>query len=164
MEAAKMVRRRNKNSTSRKKGMNTYYDYTLLFITFFMVCFGLIMIYSTSSYIAQRDFNDSTKFVKGQGIAIILGLFAMIAVSKIDYRIFRKKLRNFNVNIAMLLFFLCVFLQFFVLVFGVESHGKKRWINLGFTTFQPSELSKVAIIIFMAYLIQKAPRTTRIIF
>lgn len=159
MEAAKMVRRRSRISTSRKKGMNTYYDYTLLFITFFMVCFGLVMIYSTSSYIAQRDFNDSTKFVKGQGIAIILGLFAMIAVSKIDYRIFRKKLRNFNVNVAMLLFFLCVFLQFFVLVFGVESHGKKRWINLGFTTFQPSELSKVAIIIFMAYLIQKAPRT-----
>ena len=98
MEAAKMVRRRSRISTSRKKGMNTYYDYTLLFITFFMVCFGLIMIYSTSSYIAQRDFNDSTKFVKGQGIAIILGLFAIIAVSKIDYRIFRKKLRSFNVN------------------------------------------------------------------
>lgn len=159
MEAARMVRRRSKNSTSRKKGMNTYYDYTLLFITFFMVCFGLVMIYSTSSYIAQRDFNDSTKFVKSQGIAIILGLFAMIAVSKIDYRIFRKKLRSFNVNLGMLLFFLCVFLQFFVLFFGVESHGKKRWINLGFTTFQPSELSKVAIIIFIAYLIQKAPRT-----
>ncbi|MBQ8044441.1 MAG: cell division protein FtsW [Clostridia bacterium] len=160
-EAARRVsrRRKYKYSTSRKKGVSAYYDYTLLFITFFMVCFGLIMIYSTSSYVAQRDYNDAAKFVKGQAVAAILGLIAMIVISKFDYRILRKKLKGFNVNIAMLLFFLCVFLQFFVLVFGVESHGKKRWINLGFTTFQPSELSKVAIIIFMAYLIQKAPRT-----
>lgn len=154
-----MVRRRGRRVAKKRKFTNEYYDYSLLFITFFLVCFGLVMIYSTSSYIAQRDYNDATKFVKSQAIAAILGLFAMIGVSKIDYRIFRKKLKGFNINLAMLLFFVCVFLQFFVLVFGVESHGKKRWINLGFTTFQPSELSKVAMIIFIAYIIQKAPRT-----
>lgn len=159
MEAARMARRRSKYSTSRKKGVSAYYDYTLLFITFFLVCFGLVMIYSTSSYVAQRDYNDAAKFLKSQAIAVVLGIIAMIFVSKFDYRILRKKFKQFNVNIATMLFILCVFLQVFVLFFGIEANGKKRWINLGFTTFQPSELSKVAVILFVAYLINKAPRT-----
>ena len=161
MEAARVSRRRSRSkySTSRKKSGSVYYDYTLLFITFFLVCFGLVMIYSTSSYVAQRDFNDAAHFVKSQAIAVVLGIFAMLFVSKLDYRMFRKKFKRFNLNIATMLFVLCVFLQVFVLLFGVEVNGKKRWINLGFTTFQPSELSKIAVILFVAYLINKAPRT-----
>lgn len=160
-----MVRKRRRRSASRRNSrasnmrINDYFDYSLLFITLFLVCFGLIMIYSTSSYIAQRDFNDATIFFRGQAIAAILGIFAMLFISRVDYRILRKKFKKFNINLAFLLYGVCVILQVYVLFFGMESHGKRRWINLGFTTFQPSELSKVAMIIFMSYLIQKAPRT-----
>ena len=154
-----MVRRRRRNSNIKNNRINEYFDYSLLFITLFLVCFGLVMIYSTSSYVAQRDFNDSAKFLKSQAIAAILGILAMIFISRIDYRILRRKFKKFNINIAMLLYLICIILQVVVLFFGIESHGKRRWINLGFISFQPSELSKVAIIIFMAYLIQKAPRT-----
>ena len=75
-----------------KKHFNNYYDYSLLFLTIFLCCFGLVMIYSTSSFVAQRDYNDSAKFLKSQALAVVLGTFAMVAASRIDYRRYTKRL------------------------------------------------------------------------
>ena len=91
-----MVRRRRRRSAIGEMKLNEYFDYSLLFITFFLVCFGLIMIYSTSSYVAQRDFNDAAKFFKGQAIAVILGVVAMLFIARVDYRVLRKKFKKFN--------------------------------------------------------------------
>jgi len=134
----------------KEKKEKTYFDYSLVFITVFLAVFGLIMIYSASSYIAQRDYNDASKFFKTQLISIVIGIVAMIFVAKIDYRKYAKRTRIAGFSYIQLLYVLCVFLQVFVLFFGRESHGKKRWIDLGFITFQPSELTKVAVILFVA--------------
>ena len=150
--------RDNRRSLQIKKHFNSYYDFSLLFLTIFLTCFGLVMIYSTSSYVAQRDFGDETHFLVNQAVAVILGVVGMLLASRVDYRLYVKPFKRIRINLVFILYLLCLFMQIFVLFFGVESHGKKRWINLGFTTFQPSELTKIAVILFVAFIVQKAPR------
>lgn len=145
--------------SGKLKKVHSYYDYSLLFLTLFLVCFGLVMIYSTSSYTAQTKNLAATHFLEKQGIAALLGVFAMIFVSKIDYRIYIKKLPVIKIKLVTLLYIFCSFLQIYVLIFGDEINGKKRWIDLGpLGSFQPSELSKVGTILFVAYVITLAPR------
>lgn len=153
-----MARNSYERTRSLKKP-HSYYDYSLLFITLFLVCFGLVMIYSSSSYTAQTKNLPPTRFLEKQGIAVILGVIAMIVVSKIDYRIYIKKLPVLRIKPVTLLYSLCSILQVVVLIIGEELNGKKRWIDLGpLGGFQPSELSKVGTILFVAYIIILAPR------
>lgn len=136
-----------------------YYDYSLFFLTLFLVCFGLVMIYSTSSYTAQTKGLPATHFLVKQGMAAALGVVAMIVASKIDYHIFLRKLPGFRIRLVTLLFMFCITLQVYVLFFGMQINGKRRWIDLGpLGSFQPSELSKVGTILLVAYLIMLAPR------
>lgn len=117
------------------------------------------MIYSTSAYTSQIKFTSSTVFLKKQMISVALGVCAMIFLSKIDYHFFLKKLPIIKMRPVTALYILCIGLQLFVLFFGMEVNGAKRWINLGpLGTFQPSELSKVATILFVAYMVQLAPK------
>lgn len=150
---------RNEREQGRKNKFHSYYDYSLLFLTLFLAGFGLIMIYSTSSYNAQIRFGNQYTFVSKQGISVALGVVVMLAISKIDYRVYLKPMPGLRLKPVTLLFAICIFLQIFVLVFGMEVNGAKRWINLGpLGTFQPSELSKVATILFVSYIVQLAPR------
>lgn len=142
----------------QKKRKHSYYDYSLLFLTLFLVCFGLVMIYSTSSFNAQRMYGDSTHFLKQQAIAVVLGIVAMLIVSKINYRIFLVKLPVIKIRLVTLIYIIAIALQVAVLVFGREINGAKRWIDLGFISFQPSDLSKIATILFVAYAVNTAPR------
>jgi len=136
-----------------------YYDYSLLFLTLFLVAFGLVMIYSTSSYTAQIAKGDSMYYLKRQGVSAILGVIGMLIISKIDYRIFLAKLPGLKIRFATLIYFVAIALQIYVLIFGVEINYKKRWISLGkLGTFQPSDLSKVAVILFVSYLIYLSPK------
>ena len=116
------IRDRN---TKVRRGFNVYYDYSLLFLTIFLVVFGLVMIYSASSYISQRDHNDAGVFFRGQLGAAILGVIGMVIVSKIDYRNFTKRTRILGCSTIKLLYLLCALLQLYVLIFGVESHEKR---------------------------------------
>lgn len=142
----------------KRKGRN-YYDYSLLFLIIFLVCFGLVMIYSTSSYNAAKYYNDPTKFVKRQLLAVIAGIPIMIIVSKIDYRYYIKKLPIIKIRPVSLLFGLCLVLQTVVLVVGEATGGSQRWISLGpLGKFQPSELTKICVVLFTAYIVQLAPR------
>lgn len=136
-----------------------YYDYSLFFLTLFLVCFGLVMIYSTSSYTAQTKGLPAAHFLVKQGMAAALGVVAMIVASKIDYHIFLRKLPGLRIRLVTLLFMFCITLQVYVLFFGMQINGKRRWIDLGpLGSFQPSELSKVGTILLVAYLIMLAPR------
>lgn len=150
---------RGEREQGKTKKFHSYYDYTLLFVTLFLVCFGLVMIYSTSSYNASRRYDDPAYFFNRQGMFAIIGVVFMIIVSKIDYHIFIKRLPIIKVKPVTLLFILCILLQTYVLVFGQEINGAKRWINLGpLGSFQPSELSKIAVILMTAYIVNIAPR------
>ncbi len=136
---------RHGGNTNKKVKADNYYDYTLLFLTLFLVCFGLVMIYSTSSYTGQIRYDDSAHWLKKQAGASMLGIIAMLIVSKINYRIWAK--------FAVLAYGSAFVLQILVLFVGNEVKGAKRWIQLGPLSFQPSEVSKIALIIFLAYVI-----------
>jgi cell division protein FtsW len=144
---------------SNKRKMHSYYDYSLLFLILFLVCFGLVMIYSTSSYNAQRIYDNPTHFLERQALFAGAGILIMLFVSKIDYRIFAKNLPIIRVKPITILYFLCILLQVYVLVFGDVINGAKRWIDMGpLGRFQPSELTKIAVILFTAYIVNLAPK------
>lgn len=146
---------------SRRKRVYGFYDYSLLFLILFLVCFGLIMIFSTSYYTAQIYKHDAMYYLKRQGIMVVAGVIAMLAVSKIDYRIWLKKFSRSNLKLVSILYIGCILLQLYVLFFGAEFNGAKRWIKLGpLGTFQPSDVSKFAVILFVSYLIYLQPRRT----
>lgn len=113
------------------------------------------MVYSSSSFMAQRNYDDPMKYFNGQLRAAILGFVAIILVSRIDYRFYTKKV--LKLTLIEWLYILCIVLQTAVLFIGSESHGKSRWINLGPISFQPSEIAKIAIILLVAYYISKNP-------
>lgn len=144
---------------TKTRKLHSYYDYSLLFIILFLVCFGLVMIYSTSSYNAQRLYGDAMHFLSRQAFFTGAGIVVMLFVSRIDYRRLIRNLPIIRLKPITLLYFLCLFLQVYVLIFGVEINGSKRWIDMGpLGRFQPSELTKVAVILFTAYIVNLAPR------
>lgn len=146
---------------AKKEKLHNYYDYSLLVLVIFIAAFGLVMIYSSSSYTAQTHakYNyDAAYFLKKQAFSAILGVVAMLTVSKIDYRILMKKIPVIRITWATALYLLACVLQFIVLFFGVEANGAKRWLQFGPIGFQPSEITKVAIIVFASYVIYLTPR------
>lgn len=145
----------------RKSKSYRCYDYSMLFLTLFLVCFGLIMIYSTSAYSAQVFRNgDSMYYLKRQGGSALLGIAAMLFISKIDYRILIKRLPVLHMKPVTLAYLGATLLQVAVFIpgLGVEYNGAKRWLQLGPVQFQPSDLSKVAVILFVSYIIYLAPK------
>lgn len=149
---------RTAGETKREK-LHSYYDYSLLFLILFLVCFGLVMIYSTSSYNAQRMLGDATYYLSRQALLGGAGILIMLFVSKVDYRLYIKKLPIIKIKPITILYFLCLFLQIFVIIFGDVVKGAKRWIDVPVLgRFQPSELSKIAVILVTAYIVNLAPR------
>lgn len=138
-----------KSGGTKEKRMK-YFDYTLLFVIILLVCFGLVMLYSISSYNAQLKYGDGTYYLKRQTFAACLGFAAMIIVAEIDYHVW-KKMAGLAYIAA---FLLCVA----VIFMGSEGGGSSRWFRLGPLSFQPSEFAKIAIIIFLATTISKMPK------
>ncbi len=124
-----------------------FFDYTLLFIVIFLICFGLVMLYSTSSYEANLDFGDSAFYLKKQIRATILGVIVMVIVACVDYHIWER--------FAMLAYIVSAVMIALVLTpLGYSANGARRWLNLGMS-LQPAEVAKVGMIIFFASLVCK---------
>lgn len=150
---------RNEREKGKKKKFHSYYDYSLLFLTLFIVGFGLIMIYSTSSYTAELKFGNPTYFLNKQALSVALGIVAMIFLSNVDYHRLIKPLPVLRMKPVTLLYIVCILLQIIVLFVGQEINGAKRWIYVPVIgSFQPSELSKVATILYVAYVVQLSPK------
>lgn len=124
-----------------KNKKNTF-DFLLFSTVIVLSFFGIIMIFSASSPSAFTLHGDSFYFVKKQIIWTVLGFGALFFCSAFDYRNYKK--------LAPLIYIVNVVLLLLVLVAGVESKGAKRWLNLGFSTFQPSEFTKIAIVITLS--------------
>lgn len=119
-------------------------DYRLLIAVIILSVFGIVMIYSASSYASELQYNDPLFFVKKQAVAFIAGLILLYIVTKLDLELL-KKYRYVILGVSLILLGLV-----FIPGLGVENYGAKRWINLGFTTFQPSEISKFGMVIYLA--------------
>lgn len=141
-----MAKKKNKMA-GFSKFLNNSVDFTLVITVLLLLSLGLVMVLSASSPTALQKYDKSYYFFIRQLIFAVLGLFGMYFVSKIDYRIYQKFYKHAWILSAILLVL--------VLVIGTDSHGAKRWINLGFTTFQPSELVKFLMIIFYGGILVK---------
>ena len=134
-------------NSSRRGQLNNenFMDYSLLFIVLFLLGFGLIMVYSTSSYEANLDWGDSAYYLKKQLFATILGLVAMIFVANVPYHFWER--------FAVIGYIVSVVLILLIIPFGIESHGAKRWLPIGPLTLQPAEVAKLAMILFLASMV-----------
>ena len=112
------------------------------------------MQYSAGSYVAARDTGDAFYFVKKQALALIVAVVATIAATKINL----QKLDKYSW--VLLLLGMVLLGLVFIPGLGVEKYGATRWINLGFTTFQPSEIAKFAVAIFIASQVSKKSAIT----
>ncbi len=136
-----------------------YYDYSLLFLVIFLVGFGLVMIYSVSYYNANKYYADHALFLRKQAIFAVAGIILMLFISKIDYRLYIKKIPLLPGKPIIWLYLLCLGLQAYLVLFGESVSGSQRWINLGsLGKFQPSEITKICVLLCTAYLVQLAPR------
>jgi len=131
----------------RKNKPKFFFDYTILFIVLFLLMFGLVMLYSTSSYEANIKFGDSAYYFKKQALASVIGVGAMIGMMILDYHFVRK-----FANIAYVVSLILIILVLTPL--GYEAGGARRWLNLGLS-LQPAEVAKLALIIFFASLVCK---------
>ena len=127
-------------------------DTVLWVLVLILVVFGLGALFSASEYNGRVRFHDSAYYFKKQLFATALGLLVMYLASRVDYRI--------PVKLAPGAYILSLFLSTAVLLFGQEINGSKRWLNLGPLSFQPSEYSKVAVILFLVWQISRTKSKT----
>lgn len=128
------------------------FDAALFVLVLVLTVLGLILLYSTSAYNGRVKFHDPAYYFKKQLFAAALGVLGMYVVSKTDYRVLMR--------FAPVLYLASLGLSGAVLFVGEEINGSRRWLTLGPLSFQPSEFAKVAVILFLAWVIQKTRRRT----
>ena len=143
-KAKKEKPNRVRPAREKRPGFN---DYSLVFIVLVLLAFGLVLLYSTSSYIGVVEHNgDSAYYLRRQLLFTGLGLILMILIAIVPYRWWRY--------LSILGFFISVGLILLVIPYGREVNGAKRWLDFKGVSLQPSEMAKVAIIIFTAFIIE----------
>ena len=131
----------------REKKRERHPDSILLFLVLLLTVCGLVFLYSTSAYNGRVKFHDSAYYFKKQIFATSLGLMGMYLVSCMDYHIL--------VKFAPFFYLVSILLSLAVLLFGDEYNGSKRWLSIGPLSFQPSEFAKVAVILFLTWVMIK---------
>ena len=122
-----------------------YFDYDLLMILVFLMCFGLVMLYSTSAYSANADFGNDMFYFSKQAIVSAVSFVFMLFVSKLDYHVYGA--------FSWQIYYISLFLMLLVKTpLGVEAYGSRRWLQLPANmTLQPSEIAKIAVILLIPY-------------
>jgi cell division protein FtsW len=125
------------------------YDLIIMLMVITLACFGVVMVYSASSIMAAKKFHDGFYFLKRQGIYTLLGAGAMIWAMRVDYHVWKKY--------AVPILIGCLIMLVAVLIPGIgdSAGGSSRWIRLPGFSFQPSEMAKIAFIMYMAYSLDK---------
>ena len=142
---------RKKKKHSAQSG---YYDFNLVAVVILLICFGLVMLYSTSAYTAQVKFGNDMNFFTKQTIISIVSILAALFLSKFDYHLLYY--------VSKLIYWISIILMAMVKFtpLGVEVNGARRWLRFGIQElqFQPAEVAKIAAITFIPCLIMKMGR------
>lgn len=148
-KATRRPQKEDRSFFTKKRG---YMDYQILFLVITAFGFGIMMVYSASSYKAVSMGYANYYFALRQAEIGLVGLVGMIFVSRINYRWYK--------NISRILIFVCIVLQLIALlgITGGESHGASRWIYIGSIGFQPGEIAKIAIAIYTAHICVSDPK------
>ena len=128
---------------------NQSIDFWLLITALILAGVGLVMVYSSSMYLSMDELGDGMFFFKKHAIRLLIGLCVMMFLTKVNYRGYAK-LGNFLLFAGVVL-----------LVMLLVQKNSSRWLRLGAVTFQPSELMKVIVIIFMASAISQMGERVR---
>ncbi|MGH8928413.1 MAG: FtsW/RodA/SpoVE family cell cycle protein, partial [Acidimicrobiia bacterium] len=130
--------------------VNTRVASILLLTVIVLLVMGLGEILSASSIRGIADAEDRFFYFKRQLFGLGVGIVAMVAAARISYRAYR--------NLAKPFLLTCLGLLATVLIVGLARNGSRRWLDLGFVTFQPSEVSKLAVVIALAALLESKGR------
>ena len=127
-------------------------DKTLFVVTLVLVFIGLVMVFSASAVMANERFGSAYNFLLRQFAWAVAGMLVMWGAMNVDYRRYKHPAVVFSLlGVTMLLLVAVFFLD--------RSHNTHRWIRLGMFSFQPSELAKPAIILFLAYFLESRTKT-----
>lgn len=130
------------NAKNKKSVANKPVDFILVVTVLLLLALGIVMVLSASAPSAFAKTGNSYTYVEKQALLGAVGIVGMIIISKIDYKKYKKFSKIAYIGSILILAM--------VPLIGKEVNGAKRWIDLGFTTFQPSELAKLGMIIFYA--------------
>jgi cell division protein FtsW len=118
-------------------------DGWLLIIVLTLLCLGLVMVFSASSFVAARTNGDASYFFQRQLLSVVMGVIVMFVTMNVDYRYWRK------FSLPGMIFSLVLLVL--VLKFGHTAYGASRWLGFGtFFLFQPSELAKLVLALYIA--------------
>ncbi len=134
-----------KNQTSHA----ATYDIQLLFPVLFLVGIGIVMVYSASSAVALKEYGSDYKFLQKQAVFALIGIVALVGCRHIPYRWYRP----LTYPLLACAFAFLIAIQ--VTDLGVSAGGSARWLKLGILTFQPSEFARFALVVFLAYSLDK---------
>ncbi|PYV90185.1 MAG: putative lipid II flippase FtsW [Acidobacteria bacterium] len=123
-------------------------DKILFAVTVALVLAGIIMVFSASAVMANERFHSPYYFLLRQGAWALLGLVGMSVLMHVDYRHYRNPILAFTGLFICAVLLLAVF-------FLDKSHNTHRWFKLGFLSFQPSEITKIFLVIFLAFFLEK---------
>ncbi len=151
MEAAKKQTSHKKKVRDQVKKMREglpYFDYSLLAVLILLICFGLVMLYSTSSYRGLIDYGNSMYYFTKQAMFMGIGLLCMFYIT------FRIQIKHYK-KLAWIVYWAAIVLMLLVQTpLGVEVNGARRWLRTPIgVNFQPSEIAKIAVIICIPLLI-----------
>lgn len=124
------------------------FDSVIFYTTMLLVFIGIIMVFSASYVQSAFKQGDAYYFLKRNIVYATLGFICMMAISNIDYRIWKKNAKLIGIVAFVLLILVLTPL-------GIEANGAKRWLGIGMLTIQPAEIAKFATIIITAKLIEK---------
>ncbi len=127
-------------------------DRWLFTVTMLLVFLGLVMVFSASAVMARERFGSAYSFLSKQLIWAVAGLAAMVVATRLDYRRYKHPALVFSLMGLTTLLLISVF-------FLDRSHNTHRWIHWGGFSFQPSELAKPVLILFLAYFLEGRTRT-----
>ncbi len=119
-----------------------------------LCAFGIVMVYSSGAVFAAKKYGDGAYFLKRELIYATLGLVAMSVAVRVDYAHYRR--------IAYPLLFASILCLAFVLKIGSRAGGAIRWFRLGPLSFQPSELAKFALTVYLAALLARQAEKVRV--
>jgi cell division protein FtsW len=127
-------------------------DRWLFIVTMLLVFLGLVMVFSASAVMARERFGSEYAFLSKQLIWAVAGLLAMVVTMRVDYRRYKHPALVFSLMGVTTLLLISVF-------FLDRSHNTHRWIHAGGFSFQPSELAKPVLILFLAYFLEGRSKT-----
>ncbi|MGD1972875.1 MAG: putative lipid II flippase FtsW [Desulfobacterales bacterium] len=136
-------------SAKKQQTQNTAYDIQLLFPVLFLVGIGIVMVYSASSAVALKKFGSDYLFLKKQAVFALVGIIGLVICRHFPYRWYRP------LAYPLLAVALLLLIAIQLTDFGFSAGGAARWLRFGPFSFQPSEFARLAMVVFLAYSLEK---------